>query len=98
MRPVVEDKHLVQVGAEEGAEGAMGRVREVGITVGSALKGDKKAVGKAVSYPFHTDIRAPFKGMDGRDLARESTEGGLNLLDLVRRRLVFEFEEDDVTE
>lgn len=85
------------MGSQNGAEGAVSRVGQIGVAVGFTLESDKEAVGKAVGLAFDADISAPFKGVDGVDLAREGTEGGLNLLYLFRRRVIFEFEEDDVT-
>jgi len=86
------------MGPEDSAELAVGGVGQIGVPVGFAAEGDKEAVGKAIRLAFDADIGAPFKGVDGVDLARQGAKSGFDLLGLFRRCAVLEFKEDDVTE
>jgi hypothetical protein len=84
------------MGTQDSAKGAMGRVGKIGIPVHFIFEGDKEAMSVAIRFAFDADIGAPFKGVDGVDLARQGAEGGFDLAGLFRGGVVFEFEENNM--
>ena len=98
LRPVIEHKHLGQMWTEDRTKGFVRGVGQIGVTVGSAAKGDKEAVRVAVRPALDTYIGAPLKAVDGVDLAGESAKRVFNGFDLIGRSLFFKLEEDNVAE
>lgn len=84
--------------AQDSAKGAMGRMGEIGVPVSFIFEGDKEAMGVAIRLALDADIGAPFKGVDGVDLAGQGAEGGFDLAGLFGGGVLFEFEEDNVAE
>jgi len=94
--PVIKDQHLGEVGSQASAKRAMGRMWQVGVTVRFTGEGDKEAVSKAIGNAFDAHISAPFKIVNGVDLARQGAKGSFDLLHLFPSCALFEFEENNM--
>ena len=81
---------------QECAKGFVGRVGEIGVAIGGALKRDKETMRVAIGYALNAHIGTPLKAVDRIDLAGQGAEGIFNGFNLIGGGLFVELEEDDV--
>ena len=94
--PIIEDLHFCHVRPYNRSKLTMGRVWQVGVTVGFAVEGQEETMGEAIGLPLDTDIGAPLEATNDIYFAGKRTKGIDNLLDLCIGRFFLELEEDNM--
>ena len=94
--PKIDDKHILQHRAEQGAEGLVIGVIQIRVAIRLAFEAQNETVREAFGVFFGTHVGAPLVAFDLWYCFLQAPKGVFNRFDLIGRRRGLEFERHDV--